>query len=162
MAASKTFVSILFFGTQSQIDSTAAKQSALIMSTDEHRLSMDVNGTRIEVTDFVRGYTAAQIIAKSAGSIYYKKIYQASDTLHLYVYQNDSQSVPQAVDITDFKVTSATSADYATNAGSAVYAQSASTANMYHADVADEASGVADEGDFDFGDEDERAAQAAS
>lgn len=129
--SARTFNPILWKGEESDIAQASIKKAAIIMSTDTHKFFVDIaQNSRVEISDFIGGYTETQIKAVSAGSVYVNKIYRASDTNHLFVYVSDGNNSYNAVDITNFKVTSATSADYAS---------SASTADMYHADVADSA-----------------------
>ena len=128
--SASTFSPIFYKGTESNVNNFDIQEAAIILSTDTHKVFLDSDQSeRIEVSDFISRYTEAQIIAKSAGAIYLNKIYRASDTNHLFVYTGTSGNY-SALDITNFKVTSATSADYASHA---------STADMYHADVADNA-----------------------
>lgn len=154
--SASTYSPLFYRGTESNITSFSIQKAAVILATDTHKVFLDSEQTtRVEISDFIKGYTENQIKAKSAGAIYLNKIYRASDTNHLFVYQYDEDlETNVVVDITDFKVSEA------------VHADSATTANMYHADVADHAStadyatsagnsataeGPADESDWDFG-----------
>ena len=130
--SASTFSPLFYKGVEANISTFSIQDAAIIMSTDTHRFFVDSDqNARVEISDLVKGYTSTQIVAKSAGAIYKNKLYWASDTNHFYVYKYDStQETDVAVDITNFKVSSASSADYAAHA---------STADMYHSDESDHA-----------------------
>lgn len=71
-------------GSQETIDSTSIESGKFRLAIDTHRLFLDINSsTRIEITDFIKGFTYDEILAIEEPL---PKIYMASDTLYCYTY----------------------------------------------------------------------------
>lgn len=143
---SYTYDPVLTKGVESAISKTAIENGKVRFTTDTGRLFLDTanpspSGTgnvRVEVTDFVKGYSASEIEQILAPL---DKFYLASDTFHIYYYDFDNSGW---VDVTNQKVNAAVNADTATHATSAVHASSASYSDYAtqagtatHADTAD-------------------------
>ena len=85
---STTYTKIFTRGSQISLDSTTTPvpivDGTIRLTTDSQRLFIDLGTTsRLEVTDFVKGLTAQQILALNSPL---DKIYLASDTFVLYYY----------------------------------------------------------------------------
>ena len=79
--SSTSYAKILTRGTKSQLPS--ASDGKIRFTTDSQQLFIDVGNSHIEITDFVKGYTAAQILQIQSPL---DKIYLSSDTFNLYYY----------------------------------------------------------------------------
>ena len=85
--ASSTYTNVFTRGLKAQLPS--AVDGKIRFATDSQQLFFDVGNSHIEITDFVKGYTAAQILQIQSPL---DKIYLASDTFNLYYYdQSNSQ-----------------------------------------------------------------------
>ena len=82
-----TYAKIFTRGTQASLDSTTTVvpivDGTIRLTTDSQRLFIDQSASRIEITDFVKGLTAQQILGTNSPL---DKIYLASDTFVLYYY----------------------------------------------------------------------------
>ena len=70
-------------GSQSDVYNTTIQDGKIRFATDTGRLFIDVGTSRIEITDYVKGLTYAQIMALNNPL---PKLYMASDTLSFYSY----------------------------------------------------------------------------
>ncbi len=82
MPDSTTYAPILTRGTISQLPN--AEDGKIRFATDSQQLFIDYNNSHIEITDYVKGYTADQILNNISSPL--DKIYLASDTLQAYYY----------------------------------------------------------------------------
>ena len=78
---------IMTRGYQEKIDKTPIEDGKLRFGIDSGRLFIDTKNARIEVTDFVKGLTYAEMTALKNPL---PKVYLASDTLHMYTYNAKS------------------------------------------------------------------------
>ena len=119
-------------------------EGKLRFTTDTRRLFLDVDGQRVEYSDFIKGNTEDEIKGILAPL---PKFYLASDTKTLWYYDSGWKSIStEYADESSHSInadtatyantagsadtaTNASSASYATNAGSATSATNASTAN---------------------------------
>ena len=130
--STKTYTGLFSYGTQNAVDNTSAVEGQIRVAIDSERLFFDLAGSRHEITDIDKSYTYAQLSSTVTSIPLAKKtskVFVASDNQHIFLY-NSTES--KLVDVTDFKVTSASSADYAvlaTNASTAEYAVNAGTAD---------------------------------
>lgn len=74
---------IMSRGYQSSIDNTPIENGKLRFAIDSARLFMDLENSRIEFTDFVRGLTYNEIVSLSKPL---RKIYLSSDTHQILSY----------------------------------------------------------------------------
>lgn len=79
--ASTTYTNILTRGTEAQLP--AISDGKIRFVTDSQKLFIDCGASRIEITDFVKGYTTSQILAIQSPL---DKLYLSSDTFTLYYY----------------------------------------------------------------------------
>ena len=77
---------ILTKGYQSALSNTPVEDGKIRVATDTGQLFIDDNGTRTEVTDFVKGHTEEEILATIAPL---PKIYLSSDTHKLFVFDGE-------------------------------------------------------------------------
>jgi hypothetical protein len=70
-------------GSQSDVYNTTIQDGKIRFATDTGRLFIDVGTSRIEITDYVKGLTYAQIMALNNPL---PKLYMATDTLQFYSY----------------------------------------------------------------------------
>ena len=70
-------------GYQSKIDETSVEDGKWRFAVDSNRLFIDVHESRIEITDFIKGFTEEEIKAIETPL---PKIYISSDTKHLFLY----------------------------------------------------------------------------
>lgn len=124
-----TYEGIFTRGPQAAVNATAVDDGKIRVATDSKRLFFDFGSSRIEISDLVWDYTHNQLTTNTGiTNPQVSKLYLASDTRHAFVY-NDT--ISSFVDITNFTVDNAvhaSTADYTTNASTAVYAQSATNA----------------------------------
>ena len=95
-------------GTRTAINNTAVDNGKLRVATDTAELFFDLENTRLQITDFVTNFTEAQITGGSVNNPNIYKFYMASDSFRIYRYNTTSS---RFVEITNFKVSSATNAD---------------------------------------------------
>jgi hypothetical protein len=83
------FPNILTKGVSTSLDKTPIEDGKLRYCTDNGKVYLDQgvpgNGKRIALSDIIEGFTEAQIKANNYPLV---KLYQASDTKHLFVYLN--------------------------------------------------------------------------
>ncbi len=87
MATPKTYFNILTKGAATSLGSTPIVDGKLRYTTDTAELYMDHGNERIKISDVVRSYTQAQILAMVTAL---PKIYIASDTGRPYIMVNGS------------------------------------------------------------------------
>ena len=85
--ASTIYTTILTRGTKATLPS--AEDGKIRFATDSEQLYIDVGNSHIEITDFVKGYTTAEILEIQSPL---DKIYLSSDTFNLYYYDSDTTS----------------------------------------------------------------------
>jgi hypothetical protein len=76
-------------GSQSDVYNTTIQDGKIRFATDTGRLFIDVGTSRIEITDYVKGLTYAQIMALNNPL---PKLYMAVDTLQFYSYNFGTRS----------------------------------------------------------------------
>lgn len=100
-----TYFNILTRGLESSLANLAIEDGKIRFTTDsgklyvEHKAEGEETGSRIQITDFVKGNTEEQIKAILAPT---DKFYLASDTHHVFIYDN-----AEWVDVTDQEVSKA-------------------------------------------------------
>ena len=130
-----TYNGILSKGIEADLP-TKLKEGKLRFTTDTKKIFLDVDGSRIEYSDFIKGKTEEQIKGILAPL---PKLYLASDTHTLWYYDSGWKYVDTAstyVEESGHSVnadtatyaTNAGTADYSTNSGTATYATSAGSA----------------------------------
>lgn len=77
-----TYTPILTRGTKANLPETVS-DGKVRLTTDSQQLFFEVGSSRIEITDFVKGYNTTQILNISSPL---DKIYLASDTKNLWYY----------------------------------------------------------------------------
>ena len=112
-------------GPESMLNQVPIDDGKLRFTTDTGRLFMDVYGSRIEITDFVKNYTEEEIKAILTPL---PKIYISSDTLKFFVHDGENWICLDKSSEADH-ATNADTATYSVNAGTATYATNASTAD---------------------------------
>ena len=70
-------------GSQSTIDSTSIEDGKLRFAIDTSRLFIDVRSSRIEITDYIKGFTYEEMLQLETPL---PKIYMAKDTHQCYMY----------------------------------------------------------------------------
>ncbi len=78
-----SYPSMMTRGYQNKIDETSVEDGKWRFAVDSNRLFIDVHESRIEITDFIKGFTEEEI--KTIESPL-PKIYISSDTKHLFLY----------------------------------------------------------------------------
>ena len=76
-------------GSQSDVYNTTIQDGKIRFATDTGRLFIDVGTSRIEITDYIKGLTYAQIMALNNPL---PKLYMATDTLQFYSYNFGTRS----------------------------------------------------------------------
>ena len=74
---------IMTRGSQSTIDSTSIEDGKLRFAIDTSRLFIDVRSSRIEITDYIKGFTYEEMLQLETPL---PKIYMAKDTHQCYMY----------------------------------------------------------------------------
>ena len=110
-------------GPESKLNELPVLDGKLRFTTDTGRLFMDLDGIRLEISDFIKTYTEEEI--KNIITPL-PKIYLSRDTLKFFVYANNKWN---CIDKASHAVNADTST-YSVNAGTSAYSVNASTASF--------------------------------